>query len=616
VSGPAAASAQVLEQVGRWVGALRDRGLAAEAVMAQVEEMLARSRGERLDRPDDPLLVAMLCGPTAVGKSSLINALAGAEISRPGLGANTSAAIIYAHERDDPARLFEYGEALGRLGGEAANLMRHSRDELLHKVLVDTPDIDSVARHHRDMTGVLVYCADLVLFVTSLEKYKDMRSARWVAEQRRQRAVAFVLNKWDRSAFGPHYDRRHLVAQDFRSLLIAEGFRDPLIFKVSALPAPLAQDRENELPALRAWLAQGLDRSAVAAIQERRRRAAWGRLGAAIAAAVPPPLSDHPLAGEAADRLAEARAQARRMVESEALALVPGGLDRGLRPVTPGLLGGWLKLTGAVGMAAAPVRRLFARRDAAGRPQQETASAAAASDFGRPATALFTRTTADLARDAEAAHLPLGPVGAAWTAEARRLGQRLAPLPVEVEADLAANALRPSLRRWAGTALLFTVEALLFLVLLIALWRIGSGFVLGNYLPAALLLNALALIVALILIGQLVASFFFPALRERLRRVVATRAESLIDEAWRRAQGALAEQLDTAARLTRQGHELLEDIEGVIRSLVRRDEAEADGVERLFGEGAPSMADREPAGVTEESDPATSRPARRPPKFD
>jgi energy-coupling factor transporter ATP-binding protein EcfA2 len=617
VSGPAADPGQLLEQAGRWVDALRGRGLAAETVMAQVEEMLARSRGERLDRPDDPLLVAMLCGPTAVGKSSLINALAGAEISRPGLGANTSAAIVYAHERDDPARLFEYGEALGRLGGEAANLVRHSRDELLHKVLVDTPDIDSVARHHRDMSGVLVHCADLVLFVTSLEKYKDMRSACWVAEQRRQRAVAFVLNKWDRAAFGPHYDRRHLVAQDFLSLLIAEGFRDPLIFKVSALPAPLAQDRENELPALRAWLAEGLDRSAAAAIQERRRRAAWGRLGAAITAAVPLPLSDHPLAGEAADRLAEARAQARRMVESEALALVPGGLDRSLRPVTPGLLGGWIKLTGAVGMAAAPVRRLFVRRAAARRPQQgETASAAAASDFGRPAAALFARTTADLARDAEAAHLPLGPVGAAWTAEARRLGQRLAPLPAEVEADLAANALRPSLRRWAGTALLFTVEALLFLVLLIALWRIGSGFVLGNYLPAALLVNALALIVALILIGQLVASFFFPALQERLRRAVAARAESLIDEAWRRAQGALTEQLDAAARLTRQGHELLEDIEGVIRSLVRRDEAGAGGVERLFGEGAPSAADREPAGVTEESDPVRNRPARRPPKFD
>ena len=101
--------------------------------------MLVRSWGERLDLPGDPLLVVMLCGPTAVGKPSLINALAGAEISRPGLGAATSAGVVYVHEEDDPSRLFEYSEALGQLGREAASLVRHDRDELLHKVLVDTP---------------------------------------------------------------------------------------------------------------------------------------------------------------------------------------------------------------------------------------------------------------------------------------------------------------------------------------------------------------------------------------------------------------------------------------------------------------------------------------------
>jgi energy-coupling factor transporter ATP-binding protein EcfA2 len=600
--------AQLLEQAGEWIAALRVRGLVAETDAARVEDMLTRSRGERLDVPDDPLLVAMLCGPTAVGKSSLINTLAGAEISRPGLGANTAAAVLYVHERDDPARLFEYGETLGRIGQEAASLVRHRRDELLHKVLVDTPDIDSVVERHRQLTGALVHCADLVLFVTSPEKYKDMRSARWVAEQRRQRAVAFVLNKWDRAAFGPHYERRHLVAQDFRALLSAEGFPDPLIFTVSALPA---SDAESELPALRHWLAESLDHSAAAAIQERRRRAAWGRLGAAIAPAVPAPLSDHPLAKEMADRLDATREEAHRLARSAARALAPGGLDRTVRPVTPGLLGSWLRLTGAIGAAASPVRRLFARR--AADEASGAASTSVGNDFGRPVATLLARTIDDLAQDAETAHLPLGPVAAAWATEARRLGQRLAPLPAEVEADLAANALRPSLRRWAGTALLYLIEALLFLVLLAALWRIGSGFVLGNYLSGALLLNGLALIVALLLIGQFSANLFFPALQERLCRTVAQRAANRIDDAWRRTIAALTEQLDAADRLARQGRALLAVIDGILRSSPRRMEAQASGVERLFGEGVP---DREPAATATEDEPMPRRPARRSPRFD
>src|SRR5689334_22836297 len=97
----------ILVKAARWVEELRERGQIEESAAARLDEVLAASRGERLDRPDDPLLVVMLCGPTAVGKSSLINALAGAEISVAGLGATTRAAVFYVHEEDDPSRLFE-----------------------------------------------------------------------------------------------------------------------------------------------------------------------------------------------------------------------------------------------------------------------------------------------------------------------------------------------------------------------------------------------------------------------------------------------------------------------------------------------------------------------------
>src|SRR5437763_7460271 len=119
--------ADQLERLGRWVAELRAHGLGDEARLKDLQTTLAQARGERLDALADPLLVVMLCGPTVVGKSSLLNAIAGAELSRPGLGATTRTAVLYVHEQDDLTRLFEYGEAVGQLARQPHTMVRHRR---------------------------------------------------------------------------------------------------------------------------------------------------------------------------------------------------------------------------------------------------------------------------------------------------------------------------------------------------------------------------------------------------------------------------------------------------------------------------------------------------------
>jgi energy-coupling factor transporter ATP-binding protein EcfA2 len=581
--------ARLMDEAERWAAALAERGLLAEPVAAALREALVQSRSERLDMPEDPLLVTMLCGPTAVGKSSLINSLAGADISRPGLGAATAAAVIYVHERDNPARLFEYSQALGELGRAEASLVRHARDELLHKVLVDTPDIDSAVRRHRDTTEALVHCADLVLFVTSPEKYKTMQGAAWIAQQRQQRAIAFVLNKWDRDALGLQHEQRQLLDDDFRAVLAQIGFPDPLVFKVSSAAAQAdggPAGIENELPALAAWLAAGLDRSAAADIRERRQRAGWGRLGAALASAVPMPLSGHDFGGLAAGRLATGRVQSAQLAKTEVLSLVPVGLDGDARPMTPGLLGGWIRLAGRIGQLAHAMRAVLAWRGPAGNVDSRAVS------FGGAAAALLARATGELAEAAAVMRVSLGPVPVGWASETRELSERLAVLPGEVEGELAGPQ-RPSLRRATGIGVLYAIEALVTLVLLTAFWRLGSGFILSDYPSSGLLLNTIALLVVLLLLGQLAGNLLFLPFQERFRRNLAQRAETIIEAHWQRAAVLLTEQLEAIDRLAQQGQALLAAIDEIVATLTP---AKPDGgdVVRLFGEKTAGLVRRQP----------------------
>jgi energy-coupling factor transporter ATP-binding protein EcfA2 len=424
---------QILVKAARWAEELRERGQIEEAAAIQLNEVLAASRGERLDRPDDPV---MLCGPTAVGKSSLINALAGAEISHPGLGSTTQAAVLYVHEQDDPARLFEYSRLLG------------SRDqqetELVHKVLVDTPDIDSVSLQHKDLTTRLVHAADLVLFVTSPEKYKVMRSARWILEQRRQRAMAFLLNKWDRAALGLHRDRRGELEADFRDVLTAEGFPDALIFKVSALPD--APDIENDLPALRDWLETGI----------RRLRAAWGRLAAAIEHVVPRALSGHPHLPEVIQRLASRGQSAQHSVGVEASIIDPIGLEDSGWPAMPGLLGMLTRTRHRVASTAGSVRMGLFMLNGTRPAGDGSAPSVTSQPFGVRSITLLKDTAEQIISDASGVRLALAAVRAPWMEEIAQFERRLAVLPLDVAAELAAQADRPTFRRLVGITSVYT----------------------------------------------------------------------------------------------------------------------------------------------------------------
>jgi energy-coupling factor transporter ATP-binding protein EcfA2 len=581
---------QILVKAARWAEELRERGQIDEAAARQLNEVLAASRGERLDCPDDPLLVVMLCGPTAVGKSSLINALAGADISPPGLGATTRAAILYVHEQDDPARLFEYSLLLGTRDQQETELVRHRRDELLHKVLVDTPDIDSVRLQHKDLTTRLVHAADLVLFVTSPEKYKVLRQARWIVEQRQQRAMAFLLNKWDRKALGLHRDRRLELEADFRDVLTAEGFPDALIFKVSALPG--TSDIENDLPALRGWLETGISQSTATVIRHRRLRAGWGRLVVAIEHIVPRALSGHPLLPEVIQRLARRGDSAQQSVAAEASNVEPIGLEDSGWPVMPGLLGMVTRTRRRVASTTGTLRMGLFMLNGTRPTGDGSATSVTSHAFGARSITLLKDTVEQIISDASGARLALAALRVPWTEEVAQLERQLAVLPLDVAAELATQADRPTFRRLAGIISVYMVESLIVVILITAVGRIGLDFVEGHYEPTGLFVTTVELVSILLVIGCTIASLFFPPQRQRLRRTIAQRARSLIKASVERAQGALRDHVEAVDRLAREGRDLLLLIDPTVRGLAAEASDKASD-NQLFGQTPQVKIDQE-----------------------
>ena len=170
-------STELIERCDRLAG-LADRRLAfstanpaAAARARQLRDHLDGFVRPRVADIDAPLLVLLL-GPTGAGKSSLLNTIAGAEVSKVGvLRPTTRDAVLYASERDSNRIL-----ASGRLVAVAKERLRlaaapASADGI---AVIDAPDIDSVERDNRELADVLVETSDLCVFVTTATRYADL----------------------------------------------------------------------------------------------------------------------------------------------------------------------------------------------------------------------------------------------------------------------------------------------------------------------------------------------------------------------------------------------------------------------------------------------------------
>jgi hypothetical protein len=292
---------------------------------------------------------------------------------------------------------------------------------------------------------------------------------------------------------------------------------------------------------------------------------------------------------EWSSRAVPVRDTAKRLLGADALSLVISESERSTRPVTRGLLGAATRGAQKFSDVASLARRLVSWTKVDGLLQAGSAqSSVTAAAVGRGIPPLLDDLIARFVRDAELARLPLGNVPAQWAAEKDRLVERLHYLVAESEALLHAADTRPSWRRRLGTAMIYGFETLIGLVLLITLWRLAHGFVTTQYVAGALISNAVALIIVLLVLGYFVGGMFFPPAARRLRQIIIAQAGQLIDETWSRLETALKHQVDASEQLERDGERLLSGIDGIVRAIASSTAA-GDEVNRLFGDN-PTVA--------------------------
>ncbi len=236
---------------------------------AILQAAVERARGQWLG-PSEPVLTVALAGGTGVGKSTLINALAGTTIAESSEIRPTTRHIQVYHHRDD-----FLGTLTEELASEAT-FSAHDRPELRHKMLVDAPDLDSFVVRHRTTTKALLKRSGLVLYVFSPDRYLEERTWSVLRTETEYSASAVVLNKVDRLG---SLEELEQITEDLRTHFAALGQGDIRIFRLCArahVPdangtLPNLTPAVDDMVALRAFLERELHGSEIAKLLRAQR---------------------------------------------------------------------------------------------------------------------------------------------------------------------------------------------------------------------------------------------------------------------------------------------------------------------------------------------------------
>ena len=167
------------------------RGRVPDDLAGRAVKVLERA-GQRL-RWGEQTVVA-LAGSTGSGKSSLMNALVGSDVSETGALRPTTAETLALSFGETNAELLDWLRVRHRQAVPAG------RDGLVGMVLLDLPDHDSMVSSHRTEVDRMVPVVDQLIWVLDPQKYADAAVHHGYLRplSRHSEVIVVVLNQVDR----------------------------------------------------------------------------------------------------------------------------------------------------------------------------------------------------------------------------------------------------------------------------------------------------------------------------------------------------------------------------------------------------------------------------------